>query len=259
MKIILTDVNNIQDKSFTLHRENGSNDYLFVLFKSPAKVLVCDKYVDADFGSFIIFDKNKIQSYHPCNNSKFVHDFMHFDSENNYEESLISKIPKGKLLHFSLPHTISNILHEINCELNSPFIKYKKNILTNLGVTFLYRITNEVENPEITEKREHFLQLYELRSHIYRDPQMNWSVENMSQEVCLSRSYFQHLYKNFFSISCNEDVINARITHAKKLLVGSMLNINEIAEKCGYTNTEHFIRQFKRKTGVSPRKFRNLK
>lgn len=259
MKITLADVNNIQDKSFSLHRENGSSDYLFVLFKSPAKVLICDEYIDANFGSFIIFDKNKIQSYHPYNNTEFVHDFMHFDSENNYEKSLISKIPKGKLMHFSLPHTISSILYEINYELNSPFIKYKKDILTNLGVIFLCRITNEVENSEITEKREHFLQLYELRSRIYRDPQINWSVDNMSQEVCLSRSYFQHLYKTFFSVSCNEDLINARIMLAKKLLVSSMLNINEIAEKCGYRNTEHFIRQFKRKAGASPKKFRNLK
>jgi len=161
------------------------------------------------------------------------------------------------LLHFSLPHTISSILLEIKNELNSPFIKYRIDILTNLGTIFLYRIKNQIENSDITKKRSYLVELHNLRSDIYRHPQMDWSIDNMCQQVCLSRSYFQSLYKKFFSVSCNEDVINARIALAKTLLASSILNINEIAERCGYANTEHFMRQFKKKTGTSPKKFRN--
>lgn len=91
MQISLVDVNNIQNIDFKLHRENGSSDYLFVLFKSPSKILVCDEYVDADWGAFTIFDKHKIQSYYPCNNKEFIHDYMHFDLENDYEETLFLK------------------------------------------------------------------------------------------------------------------------------------------------------------------------
>lgn len=259
MKISFAETDNVQSKSFKHLRQNGSKDYLFVLFKSPAKLLVDGNYVDTDWGSYIIFDKHKIQSYYPNNNSEFVHDFMHFDLESDDEKFVFSKIPKDKLMHFSLPHTISNVIAEIHNELNSPFIKYKEKVLSTLGLAFLLRIANELEKPEIIEKKEHFVQLYDLRSLIYQDPQTPWSVEKMCQKVCLSRSYFQHLYKTFFSISFSNDLINARINFAKKLLVSTMLNINEISEKCGYTNVEHFIRQFKKKTGVSPRNFRLMR
>ena len=57
-------------------------------------------------------------------------------------------------------------------------------------------------------------------------------------------------------MSCVEDVINARIAKAKILLSGSNLKVGEIAVKCGYSDVEHFTRQFKAKTEISPLKFR---
>lgn len=258
MKITVADVDNIQDISFRLHRPSGRPDYLFVLFKSPAKVMVDGEYIHTDYGSFIIFDKNKTQSYFPCDNQQFIHDFIHFDLESDTERHIISDIPKGKLLHSSHPNALSGILSEIKSELSSTFSKYKAELLTNLGTAFLYRIKSEIENTDaINVRRNHFTELYNLRLSLYRTPQRDWSIETMSQEVCLSRSYFQNLYKRFFSVSCNNDIINARISHARILLSTGALSVTEIAEKCGYKSTEHFIRQFKSKTGVSPQKFRS--
>ncbi len=66
-----------------------------------------------------------------------------------------------------------------------------------------------------------------------------------------------HLYKEFFGITFANDIINARIEMAKKLLVTSNMKIFEIAKKCGYESTEHFIRQFSKITGETPHKFKN--
>lgn len=257
MKITVADVDNIQQKDFKLHRETGRADYLFVLFKSPARVLIEGNYIPADYGSFVIFDRHKIQSYHPCQSQRFIHDFMHFDLETEEEDRLFSDIPKDTLVHCAQPNMLSSIIGEIKTELSSTFAKYKAEMLTNLGTVFLYRIRSELENSVAANVRRcHFTELYGLRLMLYRDPKREWSIETMSREVCLSRSYFQQLYRRFFSVSCNEDIINARISQAKILLSTGPLSINEIAQACGYSNTEHFIRQFKSKTGVSPQRFR---
>lgn len=257
MKIKVVDINNIQSENFNLYRPAGREDYLFVLFKSPSKVIVDGEYTDADYGSFIIFDRYMTQGYYPVANQKFVHDFMEFNYESEGERRILLEIPKGKLINISFTDGITRILSEIKSEFNSSLKKYKKEIITNLGVAFLYRLKNEIENPQLTlSSRTHFGELYKLRLDIYANPGLDWSVENMSKSTCLSRSYFQHLYKRFFGISSTDDVINARIAYAKILLSTGELSINEISERCGYSYAEHFVRQFKSRTGVSPGKFR---
>ena len=53
-----------------------------------------------------------------------------------------------------------------------------------------------------------------------------------------------------------DDVINARFM-AKEFLLQANYTLTEIAELCGYSNVEHFCRQFKEKTGCTPGEFRN--
>ncbi len=256
MKIIALDTNNIQKKSFKLHLPDGKNNYLFVLFKSPASVLVDGVYVNTDGGEFIIFDRNQILSYHPIGGKEFFHDFMHFDTENEIEAAILDDIPKGRPIRLFLPHIITKSLSEIKAEFNDATEKYRSELLTHLGIIFLLRLKNDRENTVLVgTNRSHYPELHKLRAEVYQTPGLPWSIDGMAQRVCLSRSYFQYLYKCFFSVSCSEDIINARIKHARFLLSTSSFSIGEIAEKCGYSGVEHFDRQFKKRTGQSPTEY----
>ena len=87
-------------------------------------------------------------------------------------------------------------------------------------------------------------------------PFNDWNVNWLSHELTLSKSYFQHLYKEYFGVSVMNDVINSRIEHAKYLLNSTDVTVKDIAQMCGYKNEIHFMRQFKDKTGTTPSKFR---
>ncbi len=95
-----------------------------------------------------------------------------------------------------------------------------------------------------------------LRRKIYAEPALDWGAERISRIIGLSTSRFQHLYKEQFGTTILSDVINSRITLAKSLLRHSDLGINEIAEKCGYSNFTHFMKIFKKKTGITASEYR---
>lgn len=45
---------------------------------------------------------------------------------------------------------------------------------------------------------------------------------------------------------------------AKELLLGTDLNITEIAEACGFADLFYFSRMFKKRVGSSPRAYRTM-
>ena len=51
------------------------------------------------------------------------------------------------------------------------------------------------------------------------------------------------------------DVTDVRRTLSKRFLSISDASVSELSLVCGYKNTEHFIRQFKSKEGVTPLSF----
>ena len=79
----------------------------------------------------------------------------------------------------------------------------------------------------------------------------------MAQSIGISRTHLQRLYKQHFSVSCIDDVINARMNRAKQLLTYTDLRIQEIALQCGYHNESHFMRQFKERVGMTAVQYRN--
>ena len=228
-----------------------------MLFKSAARVLSDGKFTNVGYGDAILFDKNKIQHYYPINGEEFLHDFLHFETENGYEDAILSEITKGKVISLISPDTVSESVSSIEKEFYSGFSDYQAEILSHLGVIFLLRLKDEALRAMTdTHKAENLRVIIEVREKMQESPEMEWDIDKMCNMSCMSRSYFQHLYKSLFGISCINDIINARIAKAKSLLLVSNLKISAIASSCGYKSTEHFIRQFKEKTGQTPNSYR---
>ncbi|MBR6556838.1 MAG: helix-turn-helix transcriptional regulator [Clostridia bacterium] len=246
----------IMEKGFSINLRSGREDYLYVLFKTKTMLYANGEYCPVEPGTGIFYEKNVRQSYFGCDNVNFNHDFLLFDLENDREQDLFCSIGKNVPLYHADPERMSDAIRAIEKEylISSSF---GRDITSFLGRVFLYKELEDLEYSDTAgDFRLHYKKLHELRRAIYNKPFEDWCVEKMAQHLCLSRYYFQRLYKQFFRVSCISDVINARLDMAKMLLLSTDISIAAVAEKCGYENVEHFNRQFKNRVGTTPKKFR---
>ncbi|MDE6789416.1 MAG: substrate-binding domain-containing protein [Ruminococcus sp.] len=99
-------------------------------------------------------------------------------------------------------------------------------------------------------------QLRILRREMQTAPQNEWSIDEITKKIGISRSHLKRLYKEMFQISIIDDLIEARIEKAKQFLAHTHMRVTEIAMECGYKSETHFMRQFKDKIGITPTQYR---
>ena len=103
------------------------------------------------------------------------------------------------------------------------------------------------------------LALQQLHMNIISNPSFPWSVPDMAKQLYICPRHLQKLYQKRYGTSCMEDVIKHRLLMTKEKIASGNLPIYKIAEQCGYSNTEHFSRQFKNRFGISPKAYREKK
>jgi two-component system, response regulator YesN len=82
------------------------------------------------------------------------------------------------------------------------------------------------------------------------------SLEDVARAVCLSPKYLSRLFEEASGMRFTDYRLKVKINASRKLLKSSGFNIDQIADKLGYKNTESFIRQFKKITGSTPTQYR---
>lgn len=93
--------------------------------------------------------------------------------------------------------------------------------------------------------------------YIHRHLSEPLSLETISSEIHINSSYLSDLFKKEVGYNFCDYVHKQRIRTAKKLLTNTKLSIQDIAERCGYTNVGYFSTCFKKITQKSPSEYRN--
>lgn len=81
----------------------------------------------------------------------------------------------------------------------------------------------------------------------------NANVDDMAAAVAVSRSTLNRRLKSKMGISPAQLLIEARLQRAASLLKSSSdISLNELADKCGYSDVQYFHRSFRKRFGVHP-------
>lgn len=93
----------------------------------------------------------------------------------------------------------------------------------------------------------------------YKDeqPKKNYS-ELLSKHLYHDYSHLSSLFSEVEGITIEQYIINQKIEKVKELLMYGELSLSQIALLLGYSSTSHLSNQFKKLTGLTPSKFKQI-
>src|SRR6185369_3132259 len=89
------------------------------------------------------------------------------------------------------------------------------------------------------------------------NPSRDFSLAEMAQTVNLSPPYFCYLFKSITGLPPAKYLKSLRLQQAATLLTSTFLSVKEIVRRVGCTDESHFVRDFKRRYGMTPSEYRN--
>lgn len=93
--------------------------------------------------------------------------------------------------------------------------------------------------------------------YIHQHYTENITLENVSENVHLSSSYFSSLFKEKTGVSFTSYVNKLKVERAKKLLKKTEMTLVDIALSLGFCSQSYFSSVFKKHVGISPKQFRH--
>lgn len=233
-------------QDFCVLRENGYPYYLLLLVETPALFEVDGEWRPTPAHTAFLFRPGQRHSYRAAEGA-YIDCWMHFESA---APLLFEEFPFGKPIPLFSAERFYGLFRLIVDDFFSAR-RTRERVNGALCSALIEMIASEVEI-----KSPLFYPFLSLREEIFRSPSHLWNARQAAERLGVSCGYFHVQYKKFFSSTFLADVIAARIQLAEELLLSTPDSVERIAERCGYWNVEHFIRQFRRATGVAPHQYR---
>lgn len=169
---------------------------------------------------------------------------------------------KNKTYKLELPQEIRDMLEltmtQIANELSSRMIGYRDSIwhiysqlLLQIN-RYLYADSMPLEkNIDIGP-----IWILETLKNINEHPERNISLTELAEIAGVSTAHFSRVFRKLTTMNVTTYINVKRIIMAKEQLITTNLNIQVIAERCGFETATHFYRVFKSITGITPNQYR---
>lgn len=86
-----------------------------------------------------------------------------------------------------------------------------------------------------------------------------FTLEEYAKMCGLSLSSFKREFSRLYNAPPKKWINEARLKHARQLLLQSGKNVNEIAYECGFENVSYFIKQYRQQYGTTPKNAQRTK
>lgn len=176
-------------------------------------------------------------------------------------------ITSQKLLppvHFCIVHPLYNELYQLFNDLNKLYDTQKHGYELLLKADFLRLIalllpycSEESLRPQLYS--EHTAKLKVVLEYIEQHYMEELSIFELAELCYFSEYHFMRFFKKYIGTSCLDYIKNLRLEKAAELFEQGETSTLEVSLAVGFHNLSYFHREFKKKYGMTPKKFYQLK
>jgi len=163
-----------------------------------------------------------------------------------------------QFLHFMILHLLRE-MHEINVltseDEKSVWTMLERSISIKSLLDIIHKLLNDSFNSSTNRKPSDML-MVSAKDYIDKNLANDLGVEEISDYLGISYSYFSMLFKQTFGETFLEYLTKQRIELAKSMLLASDKSVAQIGKLVGYSERRYFTRVFYKFTGATPSEYR---
>ncbi len=118
---------------------------------------------------------------------------------------------------------------------------------------YIHRLQAE----QVTHRHVQYSGIETVLHTIHQQMDKPIALKSMAELLGLGERQFQRVFKNYTGMTFIDYLQHIRIREANRLITSTDLRISDIASSVGYQDMKFFHRIYKKKTGVTPREYRN--
>lgn len=164
-------------------------------------------------------------------------------------------IKKGHPLYEKAAELFENINAEYDKKTPGYEIVIKSYLLQLVAALIPYCTRNTEADAILTE---HAKKLKEVLSYIDAHYMEELTISELAGICFFSEYYFMRFFKKYMGMSCVQYIKNVRLERAADQFENGETNTLEAALSCGFSNLSYFHREFKKKYGMTPKRFISL-
>ncbi len=243
-------------KSTPIHYHD---DYeLYFLVDGETKFFVEDEIFYLHNGDFIFIPRGV---YHKTDSEDCLHNeriLLAFE-ENIFDESMsevLEILSSSKLI--CIPNNNVIVIKELLDKIKNEHSKNRqhKDAIIEAYIKEILILLCRFKTDELKPLNEADKFIYSISEYISNNITENITLKSLSDKFSVSQAHLSRKFKKTVKTGINEYIKYVRILHAQKLLSETTLPITEIAEQCGFNDSNYFSTTFKKAIGASPVKYR---
>jgi len=179
----------------------------------------------------------------------FIHDALPFLKGENVNRKFYDEreIPAGLFV-------VLNQLFTVQLSESSEKLYYHAKALELLSLYFSTKKPNTESCPLLNDQ-ETVRKIKHAKEHLLKNLESPPGLKELAKFAGLNEYQLKMGFKEIYGNTVYGYLLDHKLDHSRALLDSHKYQVNEVAYEIGYTNPSHFIAAFRKKFGITPKKY----